>query len=305
MLALYEAAGDTPWGYGLIKVDRESKLLWAFADRVHHDLCVDEDDSIITLVHAWRDTRTDPVPGLAHLGRTLLDDFVVRLSRDGEVLQRVSVLDAIANSEFRDLLATVTADEWDLLHTNTVKVVTTEFARHHSFLRAGQILISSRSRHALAVLDLDSERIVWASCGPYRSQHDPDLLPNGQILLFDNRGHVGVGGPSRILEMDPVTQAISWCYSGTAEEPLFSLVRSCQQQLPNGNVLITESDRGRLLEITRSGEIVWEYLNPAMLDGDAKTIAILCGATRITSDQFPTKLSRSESSLVLSGEKQK
>ena len=43
---------------------------------------------------------------------------------------------------------------------------------------------------------------------------------------------------------------------------MYSLVRSCQQQLPNGNVLITESDRGRLLEVTRAGEIVWEYWNP-------------------------------------------
>jgi len=32
--------------------------------------------------------------------------------------------------------------------------------------------------------------------------------------------------------------------------------------LPNGNVLIAESDSGRLFEVTSDGEIVWEFLNP-------------------------------------------
>src|SRR6059036_3002382 len=34
------------------------------------------------------------------------------------------------------------------------------------------------------------------------------------------------------------------------------------QRLPNGNTLITESSFGRLFEVTREGEIVWEYVSP-------------------------------------------
>jgi hypothetical protein len=34
------------------------------------------------------------------------------------------------------------------------------------------------------------------------------------------------------------------------------------QRLPNGNTLITESAFGRFFEVTREGEIVWEYVNP-------------------------------------------
>ena len=35
----------------------------------------------------------------------------------------------------------------------------------------------------------------------------------------------------------------------------------CAQCLPNGNMLITESSFGRFLEVTKEGEIVWEYVN--------------------------------------------
>jgi hypothetical protein len=289
LIAMYEAAGDTPWGYGLVKVDRHSEVIWKVAEHVHHDLCVHPDGTVITLTHDWRDARAHPVPNCSHLGAVLLDDFVVVISPDGKITRRISLLTSIANSDYSDLLRTVEEDEWDVLHTNTVERVTPEFAEHHEFARADQIMLSFRSRNALAILDLESERIVWASCGPYRAQHDPDVLPNGQILLFDNRGHAGPGGPSRIIEFDPVAQAIHWSYTGTVEDPLYSLVRSTQQLLPGGNILITESDAGRILEVSRSGEVCWEFRNPARLPEGPPSIAIVCGATRVPAEyvQFP------------------
>ena len=38
--------------------------------------------------------------------------------------------------------------------------------------------------------------------------------------------------------------------------------RSNAQRLPNGNTLINEASFGRFFEVTRDGEIVWEYINP-------------------------------------------
>jgi hypothetical protein len=34
------------------------------------------------------------------------------------------------------------------------------------------------------------------------------------------------------------------------------------QRLPNGNTFINEGWFGRLFEVTREGDIVWEYVNP-------------------------------------------
>jgi hypothetical protein len=51
--------------------------------------------------------------------------------------------------------------------------------------------------------------------------------------------------------------------------------------LPNGNTLITESDRGRAFEITRSGRVVWEYYNPARAGERKELIATLFEVVRI------------------------
>ena len=34
------------------------------------------------------------------------------------------------------------------------------------------------------------------------------------------------------------------------------------QRLPNGNTLIAETDRGHAFEVTKDGEIVWEFYTP-------------------------------------------
>jgi hypothetical protein len=44
--------------------------------------------------------------------------------------------------------------------------------------------------------------------------------------------------------------------------------------LPNGNTLITNSDSGQVFEITKSGEIVWEFYNPHLTDDKSFRVAI-------------------------------
>ena len=54
-------------------------------------------------------------------------------------------------------------------------------------------------------------------------------------------------------------------------------MRGDQQRLANGNTLITESEGGRLLEVTRDGEIVWEFINPVRNDDGSLVSVLGCG----------------------------
>ena len=84
-----------------------------------------------------------------------------------------------------------------------------------------------------------------------------------------------------MLELDPATQAITWSYAGDERHPFYSRVRSAQERLPNGNTLVTESDGGRLLEVTPGGEIVWEYVNPERGGVAGELIPIVSWGQRI------------------------
>ena len=194
---------------------------------------------------------------------------MVVLSPDGEELQKVSVVDAFMASPYARMVNLVAwYSKGDYFHTNAVDVLDPAAAAELAPGARQPVLISMRELGAIGILDLADQRFLWATRGAWVGQHDPDLLPNGHILMFDNFGDYGPGGTSRVIEFDPKTQAITWQYAGDAKRPLASGVRSAQERLANGNTLITESEGGRLLEVTPAGEIVWEYLNP-LRGGDA------------------------------------
>ncbi len=73
-----------------------------------------------------------------------------------------------------------------------------------------------------------------------------------------------------MLEFDPTTLEIVWQYTPREAGfiiPLnaynfYSGFISGMQRLPNGNTLITEGAGGRVLEVEREHEIVWEYPCP-------------------------------------------
>jgi hypothetical protein len=194
---------------------------------------------------------------------------VVTLSQDGKFLGEIQLLDAFFNSDYRHSLSVKhfkvqqhAKATLDPTHLNDIELITEEWASHHPKVNSGDIMISARNMSALAVIDRKSQVVKWMTSGPFSQQHDPDLLDNGNILIFDNRGKTGAeNGGTRIIEWNPKTQEIVWEYGGTRERPLHSGHRGSQQPLPNGNVLITETTGGRILEVTRSGEIVWEYIN--------------------------------------------
>ncbi|MFC6658292.1 arylsulfotransferase family protein [Roseibium salinum] len=294
LLAIYEGVGDTPYGYGMVKLNRDSEVLWSYFGRTHHQFSVAPDGKIYALTHAFMDDQTDR---LGHLHNPRLEDFLVVLSPEGEELEKFRLVTALMDSRYRHMLYTVSGFALgDPLHANSVKYIDADLARNFAPGKEGQILMSFREATGLAILDPATGEITWATRGPWLGQHDPDILPNGNILLFDNYGNFSdTAGVSRVLEFDPVTMNIVWRYQGSDETPLESRIRSDQQRLPNGNTLITESNGGRIIEVNRAGETVWEYVNPVRGGPNGDLIPIISWSERLPDTYFDPAIADSAS----------
>lgn len=280
LIALYEGAGDTPYGYGLVKLDRDSNVIWSYFGRAHHQFDVGPDGKIYVLTHEFVE---DEVDGFGHLKPPRLEDFLVVLSPEGNELMKVRLFTAVADSRYRQMLYTLPEFAFpDPTHVNTVKYIDKDEAANFAYGKEGQILLSFRAFDGIGVLDLETQKLVWGTKGFWIGQHDPDILPNGDILMFDNFGNYDAPtGKSRVVEFDPATMEIKWQYAGTRQSPLDSNIRSDQQRLPNGNTLISESDGGRILEVTPDGEIAWEFLIPAIGGPDKDLIPIVGWSQRL------------------------
>lgn len=281
--------GVTPWGYGLAKLDQHSNRIWTINDHFHHDVTLGEDGNLYALVHHISKT---PIPDLPEVTQPYLRDSIVVLSPEGKELKRIDLLNAVVKrfkqtGELNKLYVFVYRRNGDFLHTNTAKYIPASFADRIPEVDEGDILVSFRSMNMLAAIDPDSEEVVWTLQGPWVRQHDPDMLSNGNLLVFDNRGREFLGyDGSSIVEFDPVRQKVKWLYTGQ-EVGFTSDRRGSQQTLANGNILITEAQGGRMLEITPEKERVWEWISPYRSSPDGKFTAVVMGGHRFTKEELP------------------
>jgi len=258
---------------GLVRLDVSSRVVWAYPSYVHHDLDVTAEGTIWVLSKQQR-----LVPGLGQ-GEPVIDDFVEEVSPEGRLVRRISVLEALRQSDYAPYLAHVAPGEPDLLHTNSVRILDGSLAARSPVFRRGNLLLSMRHLDLVAVLDPDRGRIVWALSGQWHVQHAARLLPTGRMLLFDNFGTMRQA--SRILEFDPFTQEVVWSWGGKAGEDLFSETNGQVERLDNGNTLICETNFGRAVEVTREGRIVWEFINPNRAGKKNELIAALYSIQRV------------------------
>jgi hypothetical protein len=173
-----------------------------------------------------------------------------------------------------------------------ITIIIARFPHPYGKWKAGDIVWKLGPDYSTAGEDFKVGQII----GQHQAHMIPMYLPGaGNMLIFDNGGAAGygafvqglrdeAGNPlgawpntyrffSRVLEINPITKQIVWEYkqpnlskdkNGDGkilgnEKLFFSNLMSGMQRLMNGNTLICEADVGRIFEVTKCGEVVWEY----------------------------------------------
>jgi len=114
-----------------------------------------------------------------------------------------------------------------------------------------------------------------------------DGLPGaGNMTIYDNGCYNPMGGMSSLIEINPYLDAngkntgryvnppdagydrdnrsnqVVWHFESFNGKNFYSFNVSSAQRLPNGNTLACAGAEAHIFEVTREGEVVWEYINP-------------------------------------------
>jgi hypothetical protein len=286
--------------YGLFKLDRDSRLLWAVPKPAHHALQRSESGEIVHL-----QAERKMIAGIAK--KRAIEDFIVVRDSDGKELRRLAISDALRNVRWLGLRKAFWArarergyglDEksrYDPFHTNSVWLLSrAEAARLGNSFRAGDALVSMAMLDTIAILDMEKGVTRWSQQGPFGMQHEPRPTLDGGIVLFNN---FHTAEQSSALTLDPRTRSVLREYTGPKSAPLHSRRSGRVQVLPNGNTLVVETEGGRALEVAPDGETVWEFHSPFRMGESQDEVANLYSLKRIdpsrTSWLKPAKASAS------------
>jgi len=245
-------------------LDRDSRVLWEAHARFHHDVAPLPGGEVAAL--ARRNHRAT----VSGRDLTFLEDVIVVLD-EGKVVEEIGLHDHLSASvpaERWNRIATASAPValakggdglYDVYHTNSIQAVTWQGVE--------AFLLSVRETDELVVVARRDPRVLWRwGPGILDGQHHATLLDVGGVLVFDNAVE---RKQSRVLLVDPETGSFK---DLAPAAHFFTPTRGAAQLLPNGDLLVTESDAGHAFEIGPSGQTVWEFWNPDRRRGQRAAI---------------------------------
>ena len=184
----------------------------------------------------------------------------------------------------------------DLTHLNNIEIVSRAIAENSEIFEPGDVILSLRNPSAILAFRPASGEVIWHISGAVTSQHDPDLTPEGNLVVFDNRAIINrdsrgpIDGRSRLVELTPDNEIV-WAYDGGESMPFAASIRGQIQLLPNGNRLVVVAGAGTVFEITRQGELAWVFNN---VDGEG-TRQFVTNAVRVPDSPLLREQLRCES----------
>jgi hypothetical protein len=272
------------------EADWDGKILREWKnDAIHHDYDLLPNGNIIAILWSKHKRPQEMIggrPGSEYPGGVILSETIAEINTKGEIVWSCVAEDHMKPEDYPVCPLDYRQRS---LHANSIQDLTPD---NPIFPGKELILVSNRQPSACIIIDKGTGEIVWRY-GGYKEgewarlghQHSfymigaktggKELPGYGNLIVYDNGMHIAAvedwGLPrSKVPEIDPKTKKIVWAYTHKEkftgwmppEWKFNSPYIAGAQRLPNGNTLICEGGTGRIFEVTKEGEIVWEFINP-------------------------------------------
>ena len=232
----------------LVEMSWDGEVVWEYINKAqHHDFYRFENGN--TMVPEWVELPADlhkRVKGGTKMPRerlpTLLGDDLVEVDATGKEVRRIhtwKLLDPIKDPIH------FSRRRWEWTHLNGIDVNA-----------AGDIVFSARNADRVAIISVETGALKW-KYDKTHAQHNPTFTPDGNVQIFDNGN-----AASRVVEVNPDTNEVAWEFYGRPSNQFFSGHISGASRLDSGNILVCEGTSGRLFEVARNHQVVWEFINP-------------------------------------------
>ena len=195
----------------MVEVDPEGNIVWEHRDPYQH-----------------HDARRTPSGGAVYLTVERMPDEVAALvkggipgtDRDGMWADVVVEVDSEGNRIWEWRAYEHLDFETDVIQPNCER---TEWSHGNTVVSLGDsVMVSFRHISTVGIIDKKSGEFVWKlGDSVLAQQHDPNLLPNGNILIFDNGQYRKDSAHpySRVIEVDLHSNEIVWSYK---DSPVFN-----------------------------------------------------------------------------------
>ena len=249
-------------GTPLWRIDACGRPKWMIQSRrFHHSTEGDADGNL------WIPSVREP-PSIPHVRYSFFEDQIVKVSPEGRVLYAQSVLPILLRHGYGSWFLAADGYNDDVTHLNDIQPVLAD----GPYWKKGDVFLSLRNLSTIMLYRPATDEIVWIKRGPWRSQHDVDMLDDHRISVYDNEAQ-DLGTPpyspfvehhSRILVYDFATGQVTAPLDAVmAENDMKTESAGLFTALPGGSSMIEDTTNSRFFIARPDGRLAAEYVNRA------------------------------------------
>ena len=273
------------WNSGLIRIDKDSKVVWrqpAFFN--HHGKNLAADSTLWTCSYYKQPGTNMPHRGTFKVGDkkySILDNSITQLDVEtGEILFKKSMLDMMVENGMAHLLIKSDVAK-DPIHLNDVQPA----LKDGPYFNKGDLFLSARNGSWVVQYRPSLDSVIRVIEGPFYAQHDVDVESDSTLLVFNNNTHrreifrKGIGELSKeeLTEVPPFKSEVVRYYLGSdrferveqdlmVENDVYSMTEGLVERLPDGGVFVEEQNSS-ILWVFESGQVKYKGVLPSHYEG--------------------------------------
>ena len=205
-------------------------------------------------------------PKSVAIGRDrFLDDGIVLISPSGEVLFEKSVVQLLDDNGLGYLIYGKGAANEDPIHLNDIQPALVD----GRYWKKGDVFLSLRHQSMIVLYRPSTNQVIWYKQGPWIHQHDVDILNDHQISIFNNNAITQnkidwtVRGVNNVIVYDFDTEEVSSPWQTGFEKLDLRTITEGRGDIVNNEVIVEETNYGRLIQFMPDGSISWQFINRA------------------------------------------
>jgi hypothetical protein len=263
-------------GVGLFRLDPCGNVIWQQEGLYHHDFSIAEGKLYILGLPSNDINKTDD-KNWNH------SDILNIIDIDtGKILRSISIeeislanlpnIDPLFYERWRGSVNEKGVLNHDFLHLNKIEVLPNSMRKQYPDLPAGALMVSARHINLIFIMDPETLKIVWYTHGHTQVQHDPKFIGDNKIAIFNNSYSGNHPNPdhasnySSIKTFDFKTQRWQTLYNAKLIKGYTNHSGSFDIS-ENSSLILNLTLQGRIVEISREGEPLFEFIS--LCDGDS------------------------------------
>lgn len=222
---------------------------------LHHSTEIDHEGNL------WIPIRYFPIKEISSKLGTFefKDDGISKLNLKGELLYEKSIIEILFENQL-DFLIYGGPPSDNPIHLNDIQPTLTDT----KFWKKGDLFLSLRNQSMIILYRPSTNKVIWYKQGPWTHQHDVDIIDESKISIFDNSISKKFfnGGHNNYAIYDFKNNKVTYPYAESFDKyNIATKTGGLSETINENEIMIEESNNGRLIIINNKGEQVWQYLN--------------------------------------------